>query len=734
MPEGKAMLTFETDIAAVPDLLIDLQFRKCERGEMVADGLCVVCPSGFYSLEYDTVTECSACPDHATCFGDSIVVDKGYWRLSDDTVTVFTCPLEGSCVGGLSTGVDMCSQGYTGILCGVCDVDYYYPSLSATCEACSGQDLQIGLLIVVCFAGVVAVGLFVCTCGGRICAEFSSQTGLSYLSMRWKASHQSFLKKKAEFLKSENTARKYQNKLKQLITLFQILTAFPSILSTTFPNIYYQLTSAFNVFNVGNILTDLGLVCSFEFDYISTVILATMLPVFFSLALYTIQRIHCYYVLNQYSPVFREAANVFSRIDVLKSTYLYVFLFFTYLILPGVSTVLFGMLKPCTDVDPDNVNEGQSYLYLEADLSIHCEGSRYNFGVAWAAVGCFIYPFGIPCLYFYMLYNSKDLIQKRAKINVSNLDQQGLDKLEQMGMNLSSLKFLFQEYQPKFWYFEIIETFRKLFLTSVLSVISPGSTKQLVFGNLFVVLCLILYVCISPFDDLELTVTSAICQLQIWFILFLGILIKENVHISSTFIEISVAFAILFVLVYEAFWCVIEFCPLPAPVEAFFDRVIISKSLPPPAPATATKGGGMKSNAQSHGENANMDIEEAIDKVVKLLSENMDNDVDGLATMSMTMTRRNKQSLEAKGQLVEKLQQVLKSHQSIISDQVMSLEGVDVEKGFVNKSVSFALDEEEEEEEMQKQEWTEEDEPQEEEAYGSEEGGVVVKAVELVGL
>ena len=690
-PQGYMRLAFWTDVAAVPDLEIELQFRQCLRGEYFSNGQCVQCSNGTYSLvdpatSDELVTSCSPCPVHATCYGDVILVDEGYWRLSGEVSAIFSCPLEDSCAGGLNTGVEECNNGYTGVLCAVCSTDYYFPSLTARCEPCSDASLQIGLIIVMIVVVLVVIGLFISVFGKRISEEFTRQTGMSFVTKKFKAKHQSFKTKKKIYLKSEDTARKYQNKLKQLVTLFQILSAFSSVLSTTFPTIYHRLTSWFNILNLGALLEDLGLVCSFKhFDYINTVVAVTVTPILMSGALYTIQRIHCYFVFYQYSSTFRVIANTAGRIEVLKSTYLYVFLFFTYLILPGVSTVLFGMLKPCTDVDPGAV-EGGGHNYLEADLSIRCEGSRYHFGVTWAILGCFVYPIGIPCLYFYLLYNAKDLIQSRAKIDVKSLDQSGLDELETIGMKLSSFKFLFQEYEHKFWYFEIIETFRKLFLTSVLSVISPGSTKQLVVGNLFVVLCLIIYIILSPFDDLELTMTSAICQVQIWFILFLAILIKEEVHISSTFIEVSIAVAILFILIYETFWCIVEFCPLPKPVEAFFDQVVVSKSHPIGKSSSRQNKSTRKldndNKWQDHDENSdNINVEKAVKRVILLISKSLeetvepdDGDDGGPRQYTIDSLDAQANNIDRNIVLLEKMKTALIDQQNHISRKLLTVE------------------------------------------------------------
>ena len=48
----------------------------------------------------------------------------------------------------------------------------------------------------------------------------------------------------------------------------------------------------------------------------------------------------------------------------------------------------------------------------------------------------------------------------------------------------TGLSFLYVDYEAKFWYWEIIETFRRLTLTAVLSVVSKDDGVKLVFGIL----------------------------------------------------------------------------------------------------------------------------------------------------------------------------------------------------------------------------------------------------------
>ncbi|GMI05745.1 hypothetical protein TrLO_g10634 [Triparma laevis f. longispina] len=49
---------------------------------------------------------------------------------------------------------------------------------------------------------------------------------------------------------------------------------------------------------------------------------------------------------------------------------------------------------------------------------------------------------------------------------------------------ITPLVFLWEPYKPSFWYWEIVETTRRLMMTGVLSTIQPGTFSQLVAGLL----------------------------------------------------------------------------------------------------------------------------------------------------------------------------------------------------------------------------------------------------------
>ena len=44
--------------------------------------------------------------------------------------------------------------------------------------------------------------------------------------------------------------------------------------------------------------------------------------------------------------------------------------------------------------------------------------------------------------------------------------------------HIQSLTFLYDSYEPKYYYFEVVETIRKLFLTGGLVLLGPGTGEQ----------------------------------------------------------------------------------------------------------------------------------------------------------------------------------------------------------------------------------------------------------------
>jgi hypothetical protein len=173
-----------------------------------------------------------------------------------------------------------------------------------------------------------------------------------------------------------------------------------------------------------------------------------------------------------------------------NSRYFGLYFFVLYLVLPSVTTSIFGMF-PTINVDPDGVS-GAPLRFMRNDLSIAQDSHRYHYGVIWAAVFILVYPIGVPLLYLYVLYANKTAIKdlreaeegqfsatvaRDAFRDPSNQQKSFIVRSHERVLHYitpSSIFFLYGAYEGQFWYWEVVETLRRILLTAVISVVSPG--------------------------------------------------------------------------------------------------------------------------------------------------------------------------------------------------------------------------------------------------------------------
>ena len=88
--------------------------------------------------------------------------------------------------------------------------------------------------------------------------------------------------------------------------------------------------------------------------------------------------------------------------------------------------------------------------------------------------------------------------------------------------------FLFSIYTSRCWYWESVELLRKLALTSILALISPGSAGQVVVGCLVALFMLLANIKLKPFASRSLNVVNQAAQLNLFLLLFTGLLLKVD--------------------------------------------------------------------------------------------------------------------------------------------------------------------------------------------------------------
>ena len=141
-------------------IIIRVIFRNCTYGEKINIDSCVLCPGGKYLIEPEDV--CKTCPTGAMCNnGSNIYPIEGYWRVSNFTDILYSCPISDACLGfnnNYSNYIGTCAVGYYGNLCGACEIGYSLSS-SGKCSRCPSPELNIviSLLLIIFVLSIIVI-------------------------------------------------------------------------------------------------------------------------------------------------------------------------------------------------------------------------------------------------------------------------------------------------------------------------------------------------------------------------------------------------------------------------------------------------------------------------------------------------------------------------------------------------------------------------------------------------
>ena len=328
------------------------------------------------------------------------------------------CPNAEACKGGLD---GLCLDGYSGPLCAVCMKNYY--KQLGECKKCPPKQWMMGQLAIL-GTTITLLAIFVI----------------------WRSKKQ----------RKENTGRSFIDMALGIIKIiigfyqvtFGIMEAFsdikwPKSLSDVGK---YSKMIQFNVLQITPLHCIISSLDNFDaFEVLIAVMAlngAAIIVAFSSYILYRIISIRNISDENEKKKAAVNAKEIIQR-------NLFFFLYVTYL---NTCLKIAEILPPaCHKICLDD-EEKSCKRYLRADYSITCSGARYK---RMLIVGfcCLFYVAFLPTATFIVIWR-----QKRAS---DSTDEQG-----NMG-----LRFLHENYKPRCWYWELVETFRKVVLTSGLVLI-----------------------------------------------------------------------------------------------------------------------------------------------------------------------------------------------------------------------------------------------------------------------
>lgn len=307
---------------------------------------------------------------------------------------------------------------------------------------------------------------------------------------------------------------KKMNKLKIVVATFQVVLSTATVCHVTLPAAFTRFTEGLTFLNL-NFAHLFPVSCAIKLDYMGILLVATVGPLIVTgLLVVCLLLESVVWTGKVYGKSLSKEEKTFQLMRM-AVRYLDYWFYLTYLILPSVSTTIFQAFI-CTDIDPNNEYPGENKYYLTADMSISCQSDYYRSWRVYAAFMILVYPLGIPLSYFLVLYKNRREISTRQEIVQNAPDD------TKLSMQVAGIAFLWQAYRPNAWYWEVVETTRRILLTAVLSVASPGTSQQSVLSILLALLYIKLYSIFHPYASKSDDIMAEMGQWQIFFTFFVA--------------------------------------------------------------------------------------------------------------------------------------------------------------------------------------------------------------------
>ena len=347
----------------------------------------------------------------------------------------YRCPMTEACKGGLNSS---CNSGYEGPLCAVCS-DGYYKQLKK-CKLCPTKGEMIRQLAIM---GAIVM--------------------LLVIIVVWRS------KKKSKKDAGRSFLDKALGSIKVTIGFYQvtfgIMEAFSYI---KWPESLSVIGGYSEIVQV-NIVQIAPLHCiipSLKFDAFASLFavmglnFVAVIVALASFAFATWKSTR--HILNEEEKIRKK-----EQIKMVVKRNLFFFLYVTYLntCLKTAQVLPLTCHRICVDQEKDEGCE----QYLKADYSINCKGERYN-RLVFVGYCSTVYVIVLPVAAFIAIWKQQRA-ERKAKEEATN----DTNVLEDQSTVQTALRFLHENYHSRCWYWEAVETARKVILTSGLILLGGES-------------------------------------------------------------------------------------------------------------------------------------------------------------------------------------------------------------------------------------------------------------------
>ena len=428
------------------------------------------CRDGFFRRHMFEGCEACAKYDGFKCMNDSFYLEEGYWwkwenetnkehfisfrdalskNSSVDSNSIIEypyplpqshrCPRPESCLGGIDSN---CSEGYEGPLCDVCGHGYY--KQLKTCRKCPSKTWMIVQLC------LIAATIFVIT-----------------VVVAWRSKKQ--LKKK----KGRSLGDLILSKIKIVIGFYQVsfgvIEAFSFIKwpeSLTFIGEYSEMLQL-NVLQIAPIHCLFANLKVDAFGRLYAVLSINAAVIIFGFTFYGIKK-----VLITRKTLERQREKV-KKISKTKQTAYKAIFFALYVTYLSTCSKTANVLPLACRSICYTENTTQCETFLRADFSINCSSQEFRRPLI-VAYFSLIYIIVLPTSALVMLWRHWKTLKTSA--DEDNDEPTNSQRSEV----IAGLSFLFQNYRIRRWYWEFVETARKVILTS--GIILMGAESRAYIG------------------------------------------------------------------------------------------------------------------------------------------------------------------------------------------------------------------------------------------------------------
>jgi len=420
--------------------------------------ICSICAPNFYLKKVDAGKDeiftqpekfCISCPTTTNCSYNTTIqnlhVPKDYWRASFESSRLYRCNNE-VCRGSddsrtpkLNSGQIgfYCEDGHIGPRCEVCNGSQYFSKSKGRCNECpSPTKLLIPFILVIV---VTATMLVLHIISIHYFGDFVEKVKVHFADMGAQA------------------------KFKILISFYQVATVLRPVYGVDIDPKFQGWFNFLDYFNFG-FMELAGFPDRCIGSMTSRLVIGAVWPFFVMffgfLGIVIHLSLQCF---REKGADTKQSPGSFMRKIGYRS--LYFITVFIYIVLPGVSRGIFNALK-CESFEASDDPNIDSFSYLISDLTIECKrdsGTEFQSIVNTFWILFCLWPLLMPLGLFALLWKVEGAVRSKRTTDLAE-----------------ACSFLWRDYNESMIFWEIVELYRKIFLTGlILFDIENGSSRVL---------------------------------------------------------------------------------------------------------------------------------------------------------------------------------------------------------------------------------------------------------------